>query len=99
MNKSSLSSGINRRQFLATAGLAIAAPTFIPASALGRADKPAPSNRIVVGSVGWGMMGPDNTGELMNLPDCQVVAICDLDKNKLKQATDTINGHYKNQDC
>ena len=45
------------------------------------------------------MMGPGNTGELLNAKDCQVVAACDLDKEHLKQALDTINGHYKNQDC
>jgi hypothetical protein len=31
--------------------------------------------------------------------DCQVVAACDLDKNHLQAALDTINGHYGNQDC
>ena len=28
-----------------------------------------------------------------------MVAACDLDKNHLQSAVDTINGHYKNQDC
>ncbi len=77
----------------------MAAPTIIPASALGREDQPAPSNRIVVGMVGWGMMGPGDTAELMKLPDCQVVAACDVDKEHLKAALEGINGHYKNQDC
>jgi predicted dehydrogenase len=99
MNKSALDSGISRRHFLATAGLALAAPTIIPASALGRQDKPAPSGRITMGVVGWGMQGPGNTDAFLGLKDCQVVAACDLDKNHLQQALDKINGHYKNQDC
>ena len=99
MKQSALNSGISRRHFLATAGLALAAPTIIPASALGREDKPAPSNRIVMGIVGWGMMGPGNTDAFLGMKDCQVVAACDLDKNHLQQALDKINGSYKNQDC
>jgi predicted dehydrogenase len=93
---SSFSSGISRRRFLAATGLAMAAPTIIPASALGR---PAPSERITMGVVGWGMQGPSNTAEFLRFKDCQVVAACDLDKNHLQQALDRINGHYKNKDC
>jgi predicted dehydrogenase len=99
MNDSSFNSGISRRRFLAATSLAIVAPTFIPASALGRASTTAPSGRVVVGVVGWGMQGPGNTNELLGLNDVQVVAACDLDKNHLQAALDTINGHYKNQDA
>ncbi len=99
MKRSLSQSGLSRRRFLAAAGLAVAAPTFIPAHVLGREDKPSPSNRITMGVVGWGMQGPGNTGQFLGLPDCQVVAACDLDKNHLAQAVGTINGHYKNEDC
>ena len=84
-------SNLSRRQFIATTAAAIAAPNFIPASALGRGGAIAPSERTVVGIVGWGMMGPGNTKGLMNEKDCQVVAACDLDKRPLKLAVDTIN--------
>jgi predicted dehydrogenase len=99
MKSSSPKAGISRRRFIATAGAAIAVPTIIPASALGRGDKAAPSERVTLGVVGWGMQGPSNTGEFLKLKDCQVVAACDLDKNHLKSALDRVNGHYKNQDC
>ena len=99
MNKRALASGISRRHFLATAGMALVAPTIIPASALGREEMPVPSKRITMGVVGWGMMGPGNTDAFLGFKDCQVVAACDLDKNHLQQALDKINGHYKNQDC
>src|SRR5258705_4171478 len=92
-------SGISRRRFLATTGVALAAPAFVPASALGRADNAAPSKRITLGVVGWGMQGPGNTDAFLALDDCQVVAACDLDKTHLEQAVNTINGHYKNNDC
>jgi len=93
---------MGRRRFIklaGTAGAAIGLPTFIPANALGRAGNPAPSNRIVMGIFGWGMMAPGNTEGLMKLNDCQIVASCNIDKNHLKQSLDTINGHYKNKDC
>ncbi|HVV73798.1 MAG TPA: Gfo/Idh/MocA family oxidoreductase, partial [Verrucomicrobiae bacterium] len=98
MKNSSFSSGISRRRFLAATGVALAAPTIIPASALGREGTP-PSERVTLGVVGWGMQGPGNTHEFLNLKDCHVLAACDLDKNHLKSAVDTINGHYQNQDC
>ena len=52
-----------------------------------------------MGVVGWGMQGPGNTNEFLGQKDCQVVAACDLDKKHLKQAADTINKRYDNQDC
>ncbi len=99
MSNSIRSPGLTRRRFLAAAGLAVVAPTFISARALGANGAVAPSNRITLGVVGWGMMGPGNTDAFLGMEDCRVLAACDLDKNHLKQAVDRINGHYKNQDC
>jgi predicted dehydrogenase len=99
MNKPSAKSGISRRRFIAATGFAVAAPTIIPASALGRGAQAAPSERVALGVVGWGMQGPSNTDAFLKLKDCQVVAACDLDKNHLQAAVNTINGHYGNSDC
>ena len=99
MTNSFSRAGVTRRHFLAAAGLALAAPTLIPASALGREDRPAPSGRVTLGVVGWGMQGPSNTDAFLHLKDCQVVATCDLDKNHLQSALDKVNGHYGNKDC
>ncbi len=86
---------VNRRTFLKSAGAA----AFVPATAWGRASRSAPSERITLGVIGWGMMGPGNTKVFLAQEDCQVVAACDLDKNHLQAAVDTVNGHYGNQDC
>jgi predicted dehydrogenase len=99
MKKSSAKSGISRRHFLAATGAAIAAPAIIPASALGRGAQAAPSERVALGVVGWGMQGPGNTEAFLALKDCQVVAACDIDKNHLQSALNKINGHYGNSDC
>src|SRR5712675_379862 len=99
MKKSSAKSGISRRRFIAATGFAVAAPTIIPASALGRGAQAAPSERVTLGVVGWGMQGPSNTDAFLKLKDCQVVAACDIDKNHLNAAVNTINDHYGNNDC
>src|SRR5689334_15919926 len=99
MKSSSADSRITRRHFLAVTGAAIAAPTIIPASALGADGTPAPSERITMGVVGWGMQGPSNTGNFMRQSDCQVVASANIDKNHLEKSLNAINGHYKNKDC
>lgn len=99
MNEKSPLPRLSRRRFLAATGLAVAAPNIIPASVLGRDNQTAPSERITLGVVGWGMQGPSNTQAFLGIKDCQVVAACDLDKNHLEAAVDTINGHYGNKDC
>jgi predicted dehydrogenase len=99
MKLSSPNSGISRRRFLAVTGAALAGPTIIPASALGREGNAAPSERITLGVVGWGMQGPGNTDAFLREKDCKVLAACDLDKNHLQLALDVINRHYGNQDC
>jgi hypothetical protein len=53
---------VSRRHFLAGAGALVAAPYFIPASALGKAGRPAPSKRLNVGFIGYGTMAHDNIG-------------------------------------
>jgi len=65
----------------------------------GRSRRAAPSERITMGVVGWGSMGPGNTKAFLSQRDCQVVAACDLDKDHLEQALTNINGHYGNKDC
>ena len=99
MKRSPSPSKLSRRRFLATAGAALVLPTVIPGCALGKGNRPPPSNRITLGVVGWGMMGPPNTNQFLSQPDCQVVAACDLDRQHLEEAVSTINDHYQNQDC
>ena len=85
----------SRRRFLQTAG-AIALATR---SSWARAAFVPASDRITIGVIGWGMMGPANTKAFLTMNDCQVVAACDLDKAHLQAALDTVNGSYGNQDC
>ncbi len=91
-----------RRQFLKTAfsaGAAMMAPQFIPASALGRDGAVAPSERVVVGGIGIGNRGTYDLGCFLQQPDVQFVAVCDIKERRraaVKKIADTKNG---NQDC
>jgi predicted dehydrogenase len=76
-----------RRGFLKGAGAFLAAPLFIPGSALGADGRPAPSRRVTMGFVGTGSHGiAMNLRNALGQPDAQVVALCDCDAGHLRQA-------------
>jgi predicted dehydrogenase len=93
--KSDVDAVFSRRRFLQTAGAA----AVLSRAAWARGGRASASNRITVGVIGWGMMGPANTKAFLGEDDCQVVAACDLDKKHLEAAVNTINNHYGNTDC
>jgi len=95
----SSSSRVTRRRFLATTSLALAAPGFFASSARGQEARQAPSKRITIGVVGCGGMGNGNTDNFLGKADCQVVAACDVDQNRLAEMLKKVNGRYNNQDC
>lgn len=93
---------LSRRAFLrrsATVGVVLSVPTIIPASALGAAGRPAPSNRITMGAIGVGGQGSGNLGGFLGDNRVQVVAVCDVDRRHLDGTRDRVNNHYQNQDC
>lgn len=93
----------SRRKFLKTAGATGAAafgvPFIITSSALGNAERPAASDRIVMGGIGIGNMGRGDMGAFLGRGDVQYVAVCDVREEFRNQAKDRADGHYKNKDC
>ncbi len=69
----------NRREFVEAAASLLAVPTIISASALGE-DRPAPSDRINVAIIGLGSRGFNLIHYMLNEPDAQIVAVCDVHK-------------------
>ena len=67
----------SRRRFLKTAAATIAVPYFVPASVFGQN---APSNRIAMGCIGVGNQGLPILERFMKQPDCQIVAVCDVNR-------------------
>ncbi|MBS3772137.1 MAG: Gfo/Idh/MocA family oxidoreductase [Bacteroidales bacterium] len=89
--------GRTRRDFIKTGltGLAftIAAPSIVPSSVLG---KNAPSNRINIGQIGFGRIARSHDlPECMRHDDVQVMAVCDVDSDRMKDGKAYIENWYK----
>lgn len=84
---------------LAGAIAASSAPWFVPASALGKEDRPAPSNRRTMGIIGLGSMGMRNLLGFLQENDCQVTAVCDLDSTRRRDGVAATNKHYGDEGC
>ena len=89
----------SRRDFLKVAGAAIAVPYIVPSSALGNSQRPAASDRIVVGGIGIGNQGRGDQGAFLGRKDVQYVAMCDVREANREQSKGRIDGHYGNHDC
>ena len=89
----------SRRQFLKTAAAALAMPTIIPASALGKNGTVAPSNRIVLGGIGLGPRGREDLKAFLAQPDVQFVMIADVQETRREVVRVMANRQYENQDC
>jgi predicted dehydrogenase len=77
-----------RRQFLQSAGAALAA-TVSPARVLGAND------RLVGGFIGMGRMGMSNLGFAQKMDNVAVKAVCDVYEPHLRQAVEATGGKAK----
>lgn len=87
---------------MGTAALAagtVALPYYIPASALGRGGAVAPSERILLGAIGIGGRGEGDLGWMMDQPDVQFVAVCDVRKDRRELAKRMVDQRYGSTDC
>jgi hypothetical protein len=100
-------STLSRRAFLRQTGRTIAAtcvaPALIPLSALGRGGLRPPSERITMGFLGVGGQGSGHllggawtylAGGYTARPDVQVLAVCDVWRERRENARDRVNRHY-----
>ena len=93
---------LSRRDLLKTAAAtcgALALPHVIPASALGRDGRAAPSERIVMGGIGIGGRGGYDLSILLHESEVQFVAVCDVQKSRRDAAKNLVDARYANQDC
>ncbi len=85
---------ISRRDFVRSAAASVAAfaaPTIVPASVFGAT---APSNRIALGCIGVGRMGRGDMRSFMGFPEVQVLAVCDVDSNRARDALALVEKKY-----
>ncbi len=92
--------GRTRRSFLQRllAG-GLAAPLIVPGRVLGRDGGVAPSNRITLGAVGIGPRGRYVLGCMLDEPDVQFLAICDVQAERRRQVKALADAKYGNTDC
>lgn len=86
---------ITRRTFLeraALTGAGLAIPAIVPASALGRAGRMPPSERITLGFIGVGGMGGGHLGGFAGNNQVQVLAVCDVYEPHRMNARNRIGG-------
>ena len=94
---------LGRRGFLkgavATAAAAVAAPTIIPASAIGRDGAVPPSERVVVGGIGIGNRGTYDLGCFLEQKDVQFAAVCDVKEQRRIAVKKRADELYGNSSC
>ncbi|NLS96797.1 MAG: Gfo/Idh/MocA family oxidoreductase [Planctomycetaceae bacterium] len=93
---------LTRRDWLkksvAAAGL-MALPYVVPARALGKDGKAAPSERILLGGIGLGGRGQTVLREMLDQPDVQFLAICDINRSRREAVKKLVDTKYGNADC
>jgi len=90
----------SRRSFLkriAGVGAALAFPALVPSCVLGGLS--APSNRITMGAIGTGGRGKGVMRIFLDHADLQMIAVCDVDRERRESAKEMVDKHYKNTDC
>ena len=103
----SVKSAATRRQFLGRGvtalGAAVAAPHLVPSFALGLDGAVAPSDRIGMGFIGIGGQGGGHLaggawtylpGGYLGRADVQVLAVCDVWRNRRESARLTVDRRY-----
>ena len=90
---------VTRRGFLIGAAGICAFPSFVSASALGRGGVEAPSHRITMACIGLGGRGKENLRSFLGHQNCRIVAVCDVNANRVEEAKKIVNDRYGNTDC
>ncbi|NQU86445.1 MAG: Gfo/Idh/MocA family oxidoreductase, partial [Mariniphaga sp.] len=93
---------MKRRDFLKKSALAagtIAIPVIVPASALGKNGFTAANDRITMAVIGAGSQGRSNMNGFVRNKDLQIIAVCDVDEQRVKRSQGALWRYYENQDC
>lgn len=97
MIKTSKHNSLSRRQFIKSVPAALAVPCIVPASALGAGDSVPPSERITLGIIGTGGRGQSNMRSFLPLSGAEVVAVCDVFRDRREKAARVVAQHYGNE--
>jgi len=93
----------SRRQFLrgalAAGVTAVGVPNIITSSALGASGRVQASERLRVGIIGLGGRGREVMHAFMAQPDTQVLAVCDVFRERREHGKALVDQAYGNKDC
>src|SRR5699024_9181322 len=92
---------LTRRDLLrrSAAGVMLGAPWFVPAAALGRDRKTAPSESVTLGVIGVGPRCTYDLRAILRQPDVQCVAICDVQASRREAGKKLVDEQYQTKDC
>jgi predicted dehydrogenase len=93
-----------RRVFLKKSASAVAGaitlPWIVPSSALGLGGRTAPSDLILMGTIGTGSQGMSNMRDFLRFPkDVRFVSLCDVDSKRLADAKNIVDKANNSTDC
>ena len=71
----------------------------MPGRVLGNGGKAAPSERITLGVIGVGPRATYDLKAMLKHPDCQCVAVCDVQAGRREEGKRLVDAQYGNQDC
>ncbi len=87
-----------RRGFLRGAAGVCAFPCLVSASALGQGGAAA-SDRITMACIGVGGRGKENLRSFLGHQNCRIVAVCDVNANRLREAKKIVDEQYGDAAC
>ena len=86
-----------RRNFLKASALAVS-PLVLSATVLGR-DGVAPNSKITLGGIGIANRGSYVLSRMLEQPDVQFLAICDVRADRRRAVKENVDRRYGNTDC
>ncbi|MDZ7345973.1 MAG: Gfo/Idh/MocA family oxidoreductase, partial [candidate division KSB1 bacterium] len=87
---------MDRREFFSRLGLA-AAPLILPSALWANTGKRTALGAIQVGVIGVGKQGGGLLGGFLRRDEVRVVAVCDVDREKLAEAKRRVEEYYSNK--
>ena len=98
MNKDQHKSKISRRKFIQGAVASAVSFTIVPRHVLGGGKFIAPSDKITLGYIGLGKLTHDTLApRFLEIPETQVVAGAEVDRQKLERFVNQVNSYYSNK--
>lgn len=107
----STNTNTTRRKFIGGLTSAIAFPTIIPSSALGKDGAVAPSERVTMGIIGYGTITQKTIGNFFKDKRVQITSVADPEKRGKfygyngemeggrEIGKEQVDAHYENTDC